>query len=54
MEKVEDKRGDYSYKVGVLIVVEYPEWLANIVPKTKGNGKDVCRLQRSEQGLSQG
>ncbi len=42
--------------MGVLIVVEYPEWLANIVPvpKTKGNGKDVCRLQRSEQGLSQG
>ena len=38
-----------QYNAGFLRVVSYPEWLANVVPVPKKDGKvNVCRFSRFE------
>ena len=37
-----------QYNVGFLSVVNYPKWLANVVPVPKKDVKNVCRFPRLE------
>ena len=39
------------FNAGFLAVTSYPQWVANVVPVLKKDGKvPMCRLQRYEQG----